>query len=318
MILLITRKDDIHADLVVKNLVELKAKFFRLNTDYLSDYEISLSLNSGYIRHPVTKRSVNLSEVKSIWIRRRSLPEKIKDVKEEFRSFCEEEWLRFYQNIWSVLEDRFWISPPYAIDATRSKMKQLIIARDIGFLVPETIITNSIDEVIELQRKFSVCIYKPHDGGALSTGSDQMIYTNIIDTILEKSEELTESLKICPGIFQPYIEKDYELRINVVGNKVFAAKIDSQKSDKTRIDWRRYDFKNVPHSIYHLPPEEENKCISLLEKLGLQFGAIDMIVTSAKKYIFLEINANGQWAWIQLLTKQLISFEIARLLAIHA
>lgn len=317
MILLISRRDDIHTDLVVRNLTKLKADFFRLNTDHSPDYEITLSPDSGRITNTLTKKSVNLSNVKSIWLRRRSLPRELKDVTEALRSFCEKEWLHLYRNIWQILEDCFWISPPQAIDRARDKMRQLRLAKAIGFLIPETIIANSIDELIELQKKFSRCIYKPHDGGALATGSNQTIYTNIIETRLEKSDELAKSLKICPGIFQPYIEKDYELRINVVGSMVFATKIDSQKSDKTKVDWRKYDFKNVPHIPYQLPMKEEKKCTMLLQKLGLQFGAIDMIVTPNKEYVFLEINPNGQWAWIQFLTKQPISSEIAQLLVAH-
>jgi glutathione synthase/RimK-type ligase-like ATP-grasp enzyme len=31
----------------------------------------------------------------------------------------------------------------------------------------------------------------------------------------------------------------------------------------------------------------------------LRFGAIDMIVTPEGRYVFLEINPNGQWRWIE-------------------
>ena len=40
-------------------------------------------------------------------------------------------------------------------------------------------------------------------------------------------------------------------------------------------------------------------CVALLRALNLAFGAIDMILTPAGEYVFLEINPNGQWAWIQ-------------------
>lgn len=46
-------------------------------------------------------------------------------------------------------------------------------------------------------------------------------------------------------------------------------------------------------------------------------GAIDMIVTPNGKHYFLEINANGQWAWIETIAEQQISLEIAHLLITH-
>jgi glutathione synthase/RimK-type ligase-like ATP-grasp enzyme len=30
----------------------------------------------------------------------------------------------------------------------------------------------------------------------------------------------------------------------------------------------------------------------------LKFGAIDLILTPAGEYVFLEVNPNGQWAWL--------------------
>ncbi len=313
MIFIITRKDDVHADLVIKKLEEIKADFFRLNTECIYNYELILSPVSARIRNFLTGRELLLNNVKSVYLRRRSLPEGL-NLDEQYHSFVDQEWTRFQRNIWSYLEDRFWISPPSAIDIASDKLKQLRVARNVGFLVPETIFTNSLAEIITLQKKYGKCIYKPHDGGFLSPKSDKAIYASIIEENITSFSEMEERLKICPGIFQPYIEKAYELRVTVVGKKVFAAKIDSQKSEKTKIDWRRYDFKNVPHSTEKIPQAEEQKCIEIVEKLGLKFGAIDMIVTPKSEFYFLEINANGQWAWIEVLTGQQISSEIAHLL----
>jgi len=39
--------------------------------------------------------------------------------------------------------------------------------------------------------------------------------------------------------------------------------------------------------------------VELVARLGLRFGAIDIIVTPDDRYVFLEINPNGQWLWIE-------------------
>ena len=57
-----------------------------------------------------------------------------------------------------------------------------------------------------------------------------------------------------------------------------------------------------PHYPHRLPREVENSCIDLVQRLGLEFGAIDLIVRPDGRYTFLEINPNGQWAWLEEMT----------------
>ncbi|MDP3729356.1 MAG: hypothetical protein Q8R26_01185 [bacterium] len=316
MILIISRKDDPHADLVINELHRIKKDFFRINTDFFNEYEVSFSYDSGYIRNKITGRTVCIEEIGSIWLRRRSFPNDIKNSPEYLHSFLESEWTSFSRNLWSLLDSKFWISHPFAIDSAKDKARQLRIAKEIGFCVPKTIFTNSSRNVMTLLDKHKKCIYKPHNCGPIAPNSDKTIFTNVISKQSLSDPSINKELMICPGIFQEYIEKKYELRITVVGEKVFATKIDSQKSKKSSVDWRRYDFKNVPHSDFILPDSDKNLCIALTKKLGLQFGAIDAIITPEEKLIFLEINANGQWAWIQLLTHQPIAAAIAELLVL--
>jgi len=316
MIFIISRKDDIHADFVIKKLEEMNVDFFRLNTECIFNYKLILSPKSARIYNTLSGKNLLLKDIKSVYLRRRSIPEGLL-VDKEYRAFIDQQWTCFQKNIWSYLEDKFWISSPAAIDFASDKLRQLRIAEDIGFHTPETLFTNSLTDVIALQKKYEKCIYKPYDGGFLSPDSDKAIYTSIMGENLIESPEKTEQLRICPGIFQPYIEKECEFRITVVGEKVFVARIDSQKSEKTKVDWRRYDFENVSHAADQLPKEEEEKCIELVKRLELRFGAIDMILTPKHEFYFLEINANGQWAWIEVLTGLPISSELAHFLVYH-
>lgn len=64
---------------------------------------------------------------------------------------------------------------------------------------------------------------------------------------------------------------------------------------------------------FNLPLEVAEKCVNLVKTLGLRYGAIDIVV---KKdiYYFLEINPNGQWAFVDEYNVTLIGKEIAMLL----
>jgi glutathione synthase/RimK-type ligase-like ATP-grasp enzyme len=120
-----------------------------------------------------------------------------------------------------------------------------------------------------------------------------------------------QEMRWAPVILQPYIDKAYEVRATVIGEKVFAAAIFSQSSTRTTYDWRRYNVKHTPHKPFKLSPEVEERCISMVRHLGLVFGAIDLICTPDNRFVFLEINPNGQWAWIEILTGLPIGDAIA-------
>lgn len=48
--------------------------------------------------------------------------------------------------------------------------------------------------------------------------------------------------------------------------------------------------------------------------LSISFGAIDLVRDKNGDYIFLEINPNGQWAWVEMETGLKISDEIIKFL----
>lgn len=102
-------------------------------------------------------------------------------------------------------------------------------------------------------------------------------------------------------MFQQYIKPKLELRITVIGDKVFAAAIDS-KSAEVKTDWRRITPDKQKWFVFNLPKELEEKCIALVKGYNLEFGAIDLIITEDDDVYFLELNANGQWVWIELIT----------------
>ena len=139
-------------------------------------------------------------------------------------------------------------------------------------------------------------IYKPLRKGRLIRDEKQsFIFTNIVKNGTPAD---FENVQYAPCLFQKYIHKKMELRVTVIGERVFTVSIDSQKVPGAIHDWRRAQD-NLIYKIFKLPGELECKCKELVKKLGLEFGAIDLIVTPNDEFVFVEINPNGQWAWIQ-------------------
>lgn len=315
MILLVTMSLDPHTDLVIDALREIDAPFFRYNTDLADQYAIEISLDGGTLFSHKTNNVIQLGNVQSVWVRRRTVPNSLKNVTEGYTQYLEEQWRLFTEILLSAINDKaLWVNHPLSYEVAKNKLYQLRVAREVGLLVPNTCITNNPAILPRMVYQQGKVLYKPVSSSIIDEGN-KAIYANLIDTETMPSQTVIDGLAVSPSIFQSYIEKQYELRITVVGSKVFATRIYSQGSEISQVDWRRYDFEHVRHEPTDLPKEIEQKCQTLLRKLNLHYGAIDMVVTPDDEYVFLEVNANGQWAWIEMLTGLPISKEIATLLA---
>jgi glutathione synthase/RimK-type ligase-like ATP-grasp enzyme len=125
------------------------------------------------------------------------------------------------------------------------------------------------------------------------------------------------ALATAPIIAQAEVSKSIEVRVTIVGCRVFAVAIHSQSTRRTRGDWRRYSEGRygTPHQRHALPAQVEQNCILLARRLGLRYGAVDLVVTPDGRYVFLEINPNGQWLWLEHLTGIPISDAMSELLA---
>ena len=304
------------SDLVIKKLYSLGVEVFRLNTeDFCSSVStvlrVSNSTFNGEFR--TQSRVLDFSTILSVYYRR-PLPVGFVHEDPGIREFVVSEVSTYLHWLWYALSDVYWMSPLLAIRKADSKISQLRMAPMFGFTIPDTIITNSPEDV----RRF----YEKHSGNIVNKvlakgfvnieGKSRAIYTNPV------TSQMLESVDSCgavPCVFQQNIAKKLEIRATVVGKEVFAAEIHSQTSQRTKHDWRRYDLENTLHRPHELPDEIKKACVDLTKYYGLEFGAIDLVLTPEGNYVFLEINPNGQWAWIEVLTRLPISDAIANLLA---
>ena len=303
MILIITNKQDYTADFLILRLQARGIEFVRLNTE---DFPTEIQLNLNY-SHPwidtsfisVYGKKVYMHEVKGVWYRRPKLPlphTSISSVKA--REFVIAESQYTLEAFWQML-DCVWVSKPAKLIESEYKPFQLLVARRVGFAIPKTLITNEPKEAQQFIDSYKDVVYKPLKRGYFSdtdNNSIGLIYTNVITA---SDLDNLSSVAFAPCLFQVNTPKLFELRITVVGSRVFAVRLDSQQSLNGTQDWRRADISTLKHQAYRLPTTVEEKCVNLVAELGLSFGAIDIIVTPENEYIFLEINPNGQWAWIE-------------------
>lgn len=313
-VLIITNKSDLTSDFIVKRLREKNISFYRFNTEELSK---SCFLTFDFQKDLFTltdinlRKQYNLKEFTSVYFRRPKLPNiNTEDLSRGEISFLKNEFYYTLEGLYKILKDSYWVSPIYAIREAENKIYQLDIARKIGFSIPASIITNIYNDSIDFYiRNNANCIIKPIKSGIIEDENN----TKIIFTSLLKRKPQKEQIEFSPNFFQSHIEKLYDVRVTMVGEKAFTTLIDSQNSIDTLIDWRKGEHL-LKHIKIELPDKILKQCISLLRTLNLRFGAIDFILDKNNNFIFLEINPNGQWAWIEKQTGYKISEEIANLL----
>lgn len=307
-VLLITNKADVTTDFIVKELRTKGVAFYRLNTEEIgTTVHVSFSINEQkYILvDAVQNISIDLLTIKSIYFRRPEFKADFSEVTPEEAKFLRSEILSTIEGLFKILKNAFWLNTVENIRIAESKIYQLMLAKEIGFTVPPTIVTNVPSKaLIFYDINKQSCVIKPIRSGLIVNANDQeVIFTSKID--LDKTN--ANRIKQCPILLQKFIDKQFDLRITVVGRNIFAAQIHSQTSEDALIDWRK-SSKSLSYSAIKLPHEIENLCFNLTERLNLNFGAIDMVVDKKGRYFFLEINPNGQWAWIE----RQLDFPIAK------
>jgi len=104
-----------------------------------------------------------------------------------------------------------------------------------------------------------------------------------------------------PMIYQREIPKLFDIRATVVRDKVFATAIYSQDHPETEVDWRLWDVSafDLRHKAIQLPDSIAHRCRAITHHFGLKYSAIDLVKGTDNEFYFLELNPNGQWAWIE-------------------
>jgi glutathione synthase/RimK-type ligase-like ATP-grasp enzyme len=318
ILILTNSADGEHTESVVTKLRERGQHIFRLDVDRLAAGEIKIYFRANDNAFTFELYSgnevISSSDVKSVWYRRPNFFNlQIKDVVQ--KRYAEDEISNFLEGLWLTLTGVFWLNNPRNLESARRKIYQLKLAKEIGFQIPRTIVTNDVTEVREF---FSTCndkiIFKAFYRELLDYGEKK--YGIPTTLITPRHLQRIETVRQLPCLFQEFIDKAYELRVTVVGDKLFPVRIDTSKTPQTIVDWRNPQFINsLDYALIDLPDNIKNLCLTMLEKLGLSFGAFDLVVSKDGQYFFLEVNPNGQWYWLEALMKILISDAIADILS---
>jgi hypothetical protein len=301
-ILIVTDDFDPHADIMIVMLRQMGHFPIRLHpADFPKNSHLSFTLTDRNWNGTIQTRGklIDLDEICSIWWRKPTSYKLPEGLTEEEEKFLLNELQHTLQGLWVSLQC-YWMSFPFNIRLASYKLGQLKRASQLGFKVPRTLITTDPDSAKDF---YELCnnkiIYKVLSIAMLGPNSNQSKSRAVYTTPIEASQlTLLNKDWNVPCQFQEYIPKRLELRVTVIGDELFAAEIHSQAHERTRKDWRHYDVV-TPMRKGNLPSDIAEMCFALTKSYGLNFSTIDLILTPEEEYVFLEINPNGQWIWVE-------------------
>lgn len=300
MILIVSSLLDRHARVVAQLLAQRQVPVFIGDVMEFSA-GARLSARKGEIRWTrVDGSSAALGETRCVWSRRYFAPNydpALSDPCE--REFVRRQWAELLWGTVCALGVPL-VSDPYRQQAA-TKPLQLALARQAGLNVPDTLISNEADAVLDfVDRHHGRVIHK-----TLCVAPDRTLFTKRWDAA---DGEALATLDLAPTIFQAQIGGAREVRVTIVGERCFAAEFDVGSHVDGRVD---VDVAMRPHV---LPVVVEERLQALMAALGLHYATVDLRIDAAGEYLFLELNPQGQFLYVEIKTGLPIGAAVADLL----
>jgi hypothetical protein len=300
MILIVAPERDLHARCVARHLSDNGAQVHILDFGLFADSaEISHFLAAkpgGRVTISFSHGGhLDLSEVCTVWYRRPRLPGLSQVLPfEADRTFALAEWNAVLDGIMASPETRFVNDPTRQRSA--SKPRQLQVAKQVGLAIPETLITSNADEARRFVEGFRRrVIHKP-----LTAPPDRFLGTKRWS---EADDTALGNLRLAPTIFQEEIRGSLDLRITAIGEKLFVVGFPPTALESAGESWidNRLNLE-VPYREHVLPSSVETGVLAMMKGLGLSFGTVDMKIDESGNYVFLEVNPQGQFLYVEILT----------------
>lgn len=320
MILILSASNDPHVSVVHAKLQERGAAVTWFDSgDVPARARLGVRLRpDGRIRRWIERdgeATIELEQVSAVWHRRPHPHFPCPSITDPaMRTYVADECTEVMQNLVDSLDCLSVPAPKPVYRRAENKIAQLVHATAVGLPVPETLIGSSPGAFLELCRELDGQLISKMPSATLLRQLGPKELFRFTERVGLRDVRNAHALRHAPMTVQGYVDKQVELRVTVVGERVFAGEIHSQATRQSKHDWRHYDHLNIPLRPHALPERVAEQCRAVVQRLGLCYGAIDLILTPDGRYVFIELNPNGQYLWIEEETGMPISDAICDLL----
>ncbi|GAA4881753.1 alpha-L-glutamate ligase [Kitasatospora terrestris] len=201
---------------------------------------------------------------------------------------------------WLDGADAFVVNRPRAMESNSSKPYQAQLIARTGFAVPDTLVSDDPEEVLEFRRQHGRVVYKSVSG-----------IRSVVRELQPADEARLPLLRALPTQFQAYVP-GRDVRVHVVGERVFAASVDSPA-----IDYRyaQRDGLSAELAPYRLPAGVARRAVALAAALGLPLAGIDLRVRPDGGWVCFEVNPMPAYSYYESHTGLPIAAALVELLA---
>jgi glutathione synthase/RimK-type ligase-like ATP-grasp enzyme len=305
LVLVLTNPGDSTADRVSVALRDRGAKVLRFDT---AEFPLDCGIVGEYRNDRETRTwilrnwgsCIDLEEVGSVWYRRPRQFRVNPLLKQHEQTFALSEAAMAMGGMLRGLPC-FWMNHPAALAEAAYKPRQLREAVNCGLRIPQTLITNDPGHAERFLKSMTHgAVIKALGKATIKGSAEDPVQPGIVMTSSVEAADISDFSQVrhTACLLQERIPKRFDLRITAVGDTLFPVAIHSQENPEAALDWRRAG-PWLKHELVTLPAEVEDGLRRMLSTFNLHFAAIDMVLTPDNEHIFLEINPNGEWEWLE-------------------
>lgn len=280
MLLIFTNSLDGTADEIVRRIGSNQV--FRFNLDLWRDYTFHVDGGGFFITDP-TGRTCSSSNVRAAYVRKPSFDDPL-NIPE---GGCPEAWLRaqigyFVQEMYNWCNNCGLVRLVEKGAQSRFGKFTQMWAASRHFSVP----TWKFIRGVPIHSDDHGFIVKPLTADFI--GDYKIMFTTRV-----KPSELDPAY---PWLLQEEILASHDVTVVYVAGKCFGFGLD--RSTFSGVDWRKHiNREELTWTPWTLGAANEKRICRFMEEANLDFGRLDFLACDDKLQ-FLEVNPNGQWAWL--------------------
>lgn len=285
MLLLLTTSGDGSSDIVVRNLRH--DEVFRLNYDMWRAYKITITPSFWSIKNPAGHEITSELATSAFWWKAFTV-----SLDEDKHTISEIKYI--FRELYGWFLARGLTrgnSPDYH---NKFGKANILSVASKYFQIPKTLLSVGLASTEEIDS----CEIVAKSLSSVLTNDNKLLVT----TSVPSTQALDPSY---PWFLQEAIHSDWDVTVFQCGESFFPFK--RSREGLEGFDWRteqKFFYEEQEWFPFDMASEELNKLKAVANELGLDFGRYDFMLTQQQsKLIFLEVNASGQWAFLDIENK---------------
>lgn len=286
------------------NLAAVRWGLDRLGVDTIS---LDGSATAAALKHSIEISTAGaltsagpFASVSSVWYFREKRPVGPAYCHAADRDFVEAEWSAMFGNIRAVASTcttPLWVNEPLAARRAENKAVQLAAAARHGFRVPPTLFSNDPCEIRRFAREHGPVVVKHFTGQSWHAAATGKVHAATVTRLESVDGIAPAALEVAPAIYQRAVNKVADLRVTIIGNRIFTTRI-AAHADAATLDWRPH-VEQLETGDVELDPELQHRVLAVQHELGLVYGAMDLGIDTHGHVHFFEVNQGGQFLFME-------------------